>query len=149
MLLDIFSSIIETIGSWSEQVGLGLTVIIGFGLVLLTIIISFICTQFSIEIKTLKAVNKLNKYLELNPFVTEENLVEFNKLMKKIPMPMRRQWQQYMVTRDKRPSEFFNDTNCIDNPFKASNYESHIVAVRASVIIISLLAFVFSIQLRP
>ena len=144
MLLDIFSSVIETIGSWSEAIGLGWTVVAGLGLVLLTVIISFIATQFSIEVKTIRAVNKLNKYLELNPFVNNENLVEFNKLMKKIPAPMRRQWQQYMVTRAKKPSEFFTDANCIDNPFKSSNYESHITAVKASVIVIAIVSFIFN-----
>lgn len=144
MYLDIFSSIIETIGAWTEAIGLGWLVVIGLSLVLLTIIISFICTQFSIEIKTLRAINRLNKYLELNPFVTEDNLVEFNKLMKRIPSTMRREWQQFMVSRDKKPSEFFTDQNCIERPFKASSYQSHIVAVKTSVICIAIISFIFA-----
>ena len=143
MLLDIFGSIIETIGNWVASLGFVWAVVIGFALVLLTVIISFICTQFSIELKTLRTVNRLNKYLELNPFVTEDNLVEFNKLMKRIPSTMRRQWQQFMVSRDKKPSEFFSEQNCIDKPFKASAYTSHIAAVRASIISIALIGFVF------
>ena len=143
MLLDIFGSIIETIGNWVATLGFLWVVVIGFVLVLLTVIISFICTQFSIELKTLRAVNRLNKYLELNPFVTEDNLVEFNKLMKRIPSTMRRQWQQFMVSRDKKPSEFFSEQNCVDKPFKASAYTSHIAAVRASIISIALIGFVF------
>ena len=144
MYLEIFISIIETIGAWTEAIGLGWLVVIGLSMVLLTIIVSFICTQFSIELKTYRAVNKINKYLELNPFVTEDNLVEFNKLMKRIPSTMRREWQEFMVSRDKKPSEFFTDQNCIERPFKASSYQSHIIAVRASVICIALLSFLFA-----
>ena len=144
MYLEIFISIIEAIGAWTEAIGLGWLVVIGLSLVLLTIIVSFVCTQFSIELKTYRAINRVNKYLELNPFVTEDNLVEFNKLMKRIPSTMRREWQEFMVSRDKKPSEFFTDQNCIERPFKASSYQSHIVAVRASVVCIALLSFLFA-----
>ncbi|HAJ77828.1 MAG TPA: hypothetical protein DCO89_02020 [Clostridiales bacterium] len=146
MLLDIFSSIIDTLGNLTASLGYVWMVVIGLSLDLLAIIISFICTQFSIELKTLRAVNKLNKYLELNPFVTEDNLVEFNKLMKRIPNTMRKQWQQFMVSRDKKPSEFFSEQNCVDKPFKASAYASHITAVRTSIISIALIGFIFGIS---
>ena len=146
MLLDIFGSIIDTLGNLTASLGFAWLVIIGLSLVLLTVIIGFICTQFSIELKTLRATNRLNKYLELNPFVTEDNLVEFNKLMKRIPSTMRKQWQQFMVSRDKKPSEFFSEQNCVDKPFKSSSYASHIVAVRTFIISIALLGFVFGMS---
>jgi hypothetical protein len=145
MYLGIFESIVQTIGEWSSKIGLDWIVVAGLALVMLTIIISFIATEFSIEVKTAKAINSINKYLELNPFINEENLVEFNKLMKSIPAPLRVQWQQYMVNRDKKPSEFFTEHNCIDKPFKASGYMSQIVAVRAFTICIAVLSSVFSL----
>ena len=144
MLLDVFDSIINLFGQVSESIGLSLLAVAGLSLMLLTIVVSFLVTQFSIEIKTAKAVEKINKYLELNPFITDENLVEFNKLMKHIPAPMRLQWQQYMVNRDKKPSEFFTEHNCIEKPFKTSAYASQIVAVRVFTVCISILAFLFS-----
>ena len=140
MYLGIFESIVQTIGEWSSKIGLDWIVVAGLALVMLTIIISFIATEFSIEVKTAKAINSINKYLELNPFINEENLVEFNKLMKSIPAPLRVQWQQYMVNRDKKPSEFFTEHNCIDKPFKASGYMRQIVAVRAFTICIAVLS---------
>ena len=145
MYLGVFESIVQTIGEWSSKIGLDWIVVAGLALVMLTIIISFIATEFSIEVKTAKAINAINKYLELNPFINEENLVEFNKLMKGIPAPLRVQWQQYMVNRDKKPSEFFTEHNCIDKPFKASGYMSQIVAVRACTICIAVLSAVFSL----
>ena len=144
MLLDVFESIINLFGQVSETIGLSLLAVAGLSLMLLTIVVSFLVTQFSIEIKTAKAVEKINKYLELNPFITDENLVEFNKLMKHIPAPMRLQWQQYMVNRDKKPSEFFTEHNCIEKPFKTSAYASQIVAVKVFTVCISILVFLFS-----
>ena len=144
MFLDVFDSIINLFGQLSEKIGLSMLSVMGLSLMLLTIIVSFLVTQFSIEIKTAKAVAKINKYLELNPFITDENLVEFNKLMKHIPAPMRLQWQQYMVNRDKKPSEFFTEHNCIEKPFKTSAYASQIVAVRVFTICLSILLFIFS-----
>ena len=147
MFLDIFETIIDALTRWSNGVGLSLIVVISLGLVLLTIIISFIATQASIERKTTKAVARINSYLEKHPFITEENLVEFNKLMKHIPNHMRSQWQHFMVNRDKKPSEFFTDNNCIDKPFKASAYTSHIIATRAFSIVIAIISFVFSLAI--
>ena len=146
MYLDVFTTVINALGELVSTIGIGWLAVIGLGLAILTIVISFIVTQFSIEMKTARAVTKINKYLELNPFVNEDNLVEFNKLMKHIPQPMRLQWQQYMVNRDKKPSEFFTDENCIEKPFKSSAYSSQIVAVRASLICLAVLMFVFNMS---
>lgn len=146
MLLDVFGTIINAIGEVASTIGIGWIAVIGLGLTLLLIIISFIITQFSIEIKTARAVHKINKYLELNPFINEDNLVEFNKLMKKIPQPMRLQWQQYMVNRDKKPSDFFTDSNCVEKPFKSSIYGSQIVTVRVGIICLSVLMVLFNLS---
>lgn len=146
MLLDIFTTIIDALGELVSTIGFAWFAVIVLGLAILAIIISFIVTQCAIEIKTARAVNRINKYLEMNPFVNEDNLVEFNKLMKHIPQPMRLQWQQYMVNRDKNPSAFFTDANCIEKPFKSSAYGSQIIAVRASFICLALLAVVFTMS---
>ena len=145
MLLDVFDTIVEALKRWSNAIGLGWIVVIATTLALLTIVVSFVCTQLSIERKTAKAVEKLNHYLEKNPFITEENLVEFNKLMKHIPKQMRAQWQHFMINRDKKASEFFTDDNCIDKPFKASSYSNHIVAVKTFMIAVAVLSFVFGL----
>lgn len=144
MLLDVFDSVIGSIGEVGKVLGLSWIAVIVFALLLVTLIISFFCTVFSLELKTTRAVDKINAYLESNPFITDDNLVEFNKLMKKIPAPMRAQWQQYMVNRDKKPSEFFSEEKCIDKPFKASGYNNHIIAVRSIIICLAIISFVFS-----
>lgn len=144
MLLDAFSSVVDFIVQVGSYLGLSWIAVAGLSIMLLTFIISFLCTQFSIELRTTRAIEKLNIYLESNPFINDENLVEFNKMMKKIPSPMRVQWQQFMVNRDKKPSEFFSEENCIEKPFKISSYKNHVGAVRTCLICVSILAFVLS-----
>ena len=144
MLLDAFSSVVDFIVQVGSYLGLSWIAVAGLSIMLLTFIISFLCTQFSIELRTTRAIEKLNIYLESNPFINDENLVEFNKMMKKIPSPMRVQWQQFMVNRDKKPSEFFSEENCIEKPFKVSSYKNHVGAVRTCLICVSILAFVLS-----
>lgn len=144
MLLDAFSSVVDFIVQVGSYLGLSWIAVAGLSIMLLTFIISFLCTQFSIELRTTRAIEKLNIYLESNPFINDENLVEFNKMMKKIPYPMRVQWQQFMVNRDKKPSEFFSEENCIEKPFKVSSYKNHVGAVRTCLICVSILAFVLS-----
>ena len=139
----VFKSIVDFVTKTAKNIGFNWITIISFILLLLTIIISFVCIMFSIDSKTSKAVQKINLYLERNPYINEENLVEFNKLMKTIPAPMRVQWQQYMVGRNKKPSAYFTDENCIDKPFKSSSYASHVVAVKVATICISIFSFIF------
>ena len=145
MLLDIFSSIITTVGSWSVAIG-GLTTIaiISLALLLVVIVISVVSTQFAIEVVTTKAINRVNKYLALNPLITDDNLVEFNTLMKHIPPSLRKEWQQYMVSRENKPSDYFTESNCIDKPFKASSYGTHLTATRTAVFVIALIAMLFT-----
>lgn len=140
----VFEDIVAFITNTAKLIGFNWIAIIAFALLLLVIVISFVCTMFSIDAKTSKAVQQINLYLEKNPYVNEENLVEFNKLMKRIPAPMRTQWQQYMVGRDKKPSQYFTEENCIDKPFKSSSYASHIFAVKVLTVCIAVIAFVFS-----
>src|SRR5574344_930281 len=144
MLLDAFGSVIDFITQIGSKLGLGWISVIGLSLTLFTVIVSFLCTQFSLEIKTARAVEKINLYLESNPFINDDNLVEFNKLMKRVPQSMRLAWQQFMVNRDKKPSEFFNENDCIEKPFKASGYKTQLVVVRTGIICTALLSFVFS-----
>lgn len=115
------------------------------------VIIVVVATSFAIELKTSKAVEAVNNYLDKKPFVNEENLVEFNKLMKRIPKPMRYQWQQYMLNRQKAPSKFLTQKNCIEVPFKSSSYNQIIGYVKniMAIIIIMTVLIGSSLTARP
>jgi hypothetical protein len=111
------------------------------------VVITILVTSFSIEITTNRAVNKINRYLDKKPFVNEENLVEFNNLMKTIPKPMRYEWQQYMLNRDKLPSSFMTQVNCVDRPFRSSSYEQTIAYAQNVILIFTMLFTVIGFAL--
>ena len=56
--------------------------IIIVGLMVLAIFVMAFLVGFSYENRILKSVNKINSYFLTKPFITEENLVEFNLKMK-------------------------------------------------------------------
>ena len=122
-MFDSLKSLFEGLSELIKLSEASTIALIAFAAILLA---TFMSTKFAIEITTNKAVNKINKYLEKKPFVNEENLVEFNNLMKSIPKPMRYQWQQYMLNRESVPSKFMTQNNCIERPFKSSSYEQTI-----------------------
>ena len=67
--------------------------IILIGLMLLAVLVMSVLVGCSYENRILKAVNKINAYFLSKPFITEENLVEFNLKMKKVPKVLRNNWQ--------------------------------------------------------
>lgn len=73
---------------------------------------------YSDEFKTSRSINMINNYLLQNQYVDSDNLVEFNRMMKKIPRPMREQWQKYMINRNDAPSKFINNKNCVEDVVK-------------------------------
>ena len=75
-------------------------------------------TYYSDEFKTSKSIITINNYLLKNQYVDSDNLVEFNRLMKRIPKPMREQWQRYMINRSDAPSKFINSKNCVEDVLK-------------------------------
>lgn len=101
---------------------------IGVGFLLLMSIFFFIRVRTSYEYKLEKASDKLNEWLFRHQNITENNLVEFNNIMKEknTPKILRKYWQQYMLYRDKAPSEYMSTYNCIDKPLKTSSFTSNI-----------------------
>ena len=51
-----------------------------------------------------------------------------NNLIKdsKSPKILRKHWQQFMLYRDKLPSEYISAYNCIDKPAKTSSFSANI-----------------------
>jgi len=138
-LFDSFKGVFEAIGSLFGA-DFSPLMIISLVIFAVTIVITVFSANFSIEITTNRAVNKINRYLDKKPFVNEENLVEFNNLMKSIPKPMRYEWQQYMLNRDKLPSTFMTQVNCVDRPFRSSSYEQ-IISYSQNIISVFTLLF--------
>ncbi len=96
------------------------------GLMLLAVIVMVALIKGSYENKLLKSINKLNKYFLAKPFITEENLVEFNLKMKRVPKTLRNSWQIYMLNREDGPTKYINTNTCVDKPLRSSSIEKHL-----------------------
>ena len=110
-ILTLFS----TIGGKLSENGIYVLSII---LLILGIAGTIALIYYSDEFKTNQAINSLNTYLAQKQYVEEENLVEFNKMMKRVPKPMREQWQKYMINRSDAPSKYINNKNCVEDILK-------------------------------
>lgn len=141
----LYDSVSDFITSlyWSDDHGYLL--LISAGLLLLNFIVALVRTNFTYEMKLLRTVTKLNRYFTREPYVNDENLIRFNKKMKKVPRTLRYTWQEFMLNRDKAPSEYMNTTTCIDQPSKASSYANTTSGVATFTIIIAMLSFLFSV----
>jgi hypothetical protein len=96
----------------------------------------------SYENRILKSINKINSYFLNKPFITEENLVEFNLKMKKVPKVLRNNWQIYMLNREDSPSTYINANTCIDKPLRTSSIEKNIGNYTVFTVFLVLLAYV-------
>ena len=125
--------IVSTIwNAFSDLVSSTLTIdlifYIGIGFLLLMALFFFIKARTSYEYRLDKTADRLNDWLYKHQTITEQNLVEFNNIIKdrKSPKILRKYWQQYMLYRDKAPSEYMSAYNCIDKPLKTSSFTSSI-----------------------
>ena len=101
---------------------------IGIGFTLLMILFFFIKSSLSYEVKLSRTVDRLNNWLGRNRNITASNLIEFNNLIKdrRSPKILRKHWQQFMLYRDKLPSEYLSAYNCIEKPSKTSSFSANI-----------------------
>lgn len=76
------------------------------------------------ESKLLRHVSGFNRYFKKNPFINEDNLVEVNQKFKQVPKVLRYCWHEYMLNRDRQPSEYINSVSCIDQPTRSSSYKN-------------------------
>ena len=116
---------------------------IGVGFALLMIIFFFIKSSLSYEVKLSRTVDRLNDWLGKNRNITASNLIEFNNLIKdrRSPKILRKHWQQYMLYRDKLPSEYMSAYNCIDKPSKTSSFSANIKNFNTIILITVVITF--------
>ena len=116
---------------------------IGVGFVLLMIVFFFIKSSLSYEVKLARTIDRLNNWLGRNRNITASNLIEFNSLIKdrRSPKVLRKHWQQFMLYRDKLPSEYMSAYNCIDRPSKTSSFSANIKNFSFIVIMDAIITF--------
>lgn len=122
LLLDVFGNIADSFAKFAQKLGFDAMLYIIAALLGVTIILAIIVATSSYERNAAKRLKEMNAYFKANPEINDGNLVEFNSRMKRMPKEIRTEWQQYMINRDKKPSEFINETNCIDKAIRGSRY---------------------------
>ena len=84
-------------------------------------------------------------YFKKNPHINEDNLIYVNNNFKKAPKNVRYAWQQYMLNRDKLPSDYINTRTCVDQPLKSSASDNTAKVLQITTTIISILAFLINL----
>ena len=118
---------------------------IGIGLTLLFIIVSFVRMAFSFERKTTRCVNRINRYLLQKPAITDDNLVEFHKLLQKMPRRIRDRWQLYILERDGLPSRYLTAEYCIRRPLSSSILIGIKQQTKLFAIVLSIITFILGL----
>lgn len=117
-----YDFLISTLESFGGIFDGGIVATISIILLVALIIVSVLRAALSYENKLLKGVKRMNAFFANNPYVNADNLVELNTKMKQMPKTLRFCWQEYMLNRDKIPSEYINRESCLDKADKASGY---------------------------
>ena len=127
-VLNAFSKVEGFFRNVAGYMQFGYTFFTFIGLFLLTVIIIFISTSHSYEVKLVKAIDMLNAYFMDTPQITEENLVAFNQKMKsrKVPKQLKKQWQQFVLYREEKASYYMSFENCVSQPIRNSTYKRDI-----------------------
>ncbi|MBQ7880653.1 MAG: hypothetical protein IJ358_02280 [Clostridia bacterium] len=142
--MKIFDGIQSFFGSIGEYVkNFSNLFFIFLGAFLLVSVVVIIITSFAYECQLTKTIDKINKFLERNPRINDDNLVAFNNLMKarNVPKTLRRQWQQFMLYREHPASYYMSFKHCVENPLRNSSYRQQMTVYK----IVSLLLVVLSL----
>ena len=125
-LLDIEGGIRSFFSSLSVSLSFNLMFIIGLSIEAAIILFFVIKSLFAYEMRATRSLDKLNKWLFVNKKLTTENIKEFTNLVKKGPKRLSYNWQQYILYREKAPSQYMTIENIVDKPLRASSYDSNI-----------------------
>ena len=141
---DLFQNIVVFFQSARESISLEYLLYIFAGIELLTIIIFCFIVHNVYELKLIRAVDKINAYLYEVQYINENNLIEFNNMMKRVPKTLRYHWQQYMLNREKNPSYYMSVENCVDRPLKTSTFSTTIKTFKYLGFAYAIVAFIIS-----
>lgn len=111
---------------------------------LVAFLIVLVTTSYSYEAKLIKAIDMFNNYFMKNPQITTENLLEFNSKMKskKVPKQLRKQWQQFVLYRDKHASDYMSFEICVSSPLKNSTYKRDVKILNFVSYILAMVSFI-------
>ena len=140
---NIFNQVSDFLNYVTTEAGIFYWSIGVLALMIIAFVVLLILTRKSYEVTLLSCVEKLNRYFLTKPFINEENLVEFNLKMKKVPKVLRTHWQMYMLNREDSPSAYINVDSCIEKPLKTSSIEKNIKNFTTFTILLVALTLLF------
>ena len=118
---------------------------IGVGFEILFALFFIVKSHYAYEMRLVRKLSVLNTWLSRNQYIDSNNLLAFNELMKSTPKQLRHYWHQYMLYREKDPSFYMSDYNCIEKPLKTSSFASNIKNFSAISYSFAFFMFVFGI----
>ncbi len=83
-------------------------------------------TAFSYEMRLRRSLDKLNSWLFINKKIDQNNIKEFNDLIKKGPKRLVYYWQQYILFREKEATHYLSLENLVEKPLKTSSWANNI-----------------------
>lgn len=144
-ILNVFSTIGGFAGGGSETASLQYVFFVSLAVFLLGIVVCCVLISRTYESRLLRSVSGFNRYFKKNPFINEDNLVEVNNRFKNVPKTLRYSWQEYMLNRDRQPSEYINSVTCIDQPTRSSAYKNIANTVLFLTVMVSALTILFNL----
>lgn len=130
-------------GQLTETLGFGGYLGIILGVEALFIILFVIKSVFSYEARLKKSLDNANKWLFKNKKIDENNIRDFNNVIKKGPKRLVYYWQQYILYREGGPSNYMTEENIIEKPLKTSSWQSNIKTLSMLTVVWSIVALLF------
>lgn len=126
-MLDIVSNLIDFLDPLATRIGEDVLFIIALAVEALLVIFFLVKSAYSYEASLNRSLDKINYWLFERKVITEENIREFNTIMKtKAPKRLCYYWQQYILFREGPPSSYMSTENLVEKPLKTSSYNSNI-----------------------
>ena len=146
LLADVESAFESFFASLTSSTSFNLLFFIGLGLELFFIALFVVKSRFSYEARMRRSLDGLNRWLFKYKTLDKENIKEFNDMVKKAPKRLAINWQQYILYREKAPSEYMSVENIIEKPLRTSSYALNIKNLVWCSVVWMLVTFVLGIS---
>ncbi len=145
-LLNTIESTLTTFFSqFTDALGYGGYLGLVLGVEAFIVLLFIIKSAFSYEARLKRRIDKCNRWLFRYKKIDENNIKDFNKIIKKGPKRLVYYWQQFILYRDGGPSAYLSEENVIEKPLRTSSWVSNIRNLGMLTAIWSVFAFIFGI----
>ena len=150
MRLDVVTGIVDFLSDIAPKISEDVLFIIAIAVEALIVLFFLIKSAFSYEACLNRTLDKVNFWLFERKVITEENIREFNDMLKaKGPKRLCYFWQQYILFREGNPSTYMSSENLVEKPLKTSSYNSNIKNLNLISVAWAIIMAIFFIVLDP